>query len=365
MTRVPYLDLGRLQRELEDELGEALRRVMASGRYVLGPEVAAFEAEWAAYCGAAHCVGVGNGLNALELVLRAWGVGPGDEVVVPSNTYIATWLAVTHVGATPVPVEPDPRTCNLDPARVEAALTPRTRALLPVHLYGQCADLGPLLELARERGLAVVDDAAQAHGARLGELRVGALCDATAFSFYPTKNLGALGDGGAVVTDDESVASRVRRLRSYGEAERYTSVEYGRNSRLDALQAAALRVKLPRLEAWGERRRELAHRYGERLAGSGLGLPVEAPGTTHAWHLYVVRSPERDRLREALAARGVDSLVHYPRALHEHPAYTALARPALASSEQLAREVLSLPLYPQLRDDEHEAVCAAITEVTA
>jgi dTDP-3-amino-3,4,6-trideoxy-alpha-D-glucose transaminase len=210
-----------------------------------------------------------------------------------------------------------------------------------------------------------VDDAAQAHGARVGDRLVGALCDATAFSFYPTKNLGALGDGGAVVTSDEGIAARVRRLRSYGEAERYVSVEYGRNSRLDALQAAALRVKLPRLEAWNERRRQLANRYAVRLADVGVGLPVESPGTTHAWHLYVVRAPERDRLRDALAARGVETLVHYPRALHQHPAYAALARPGLARSEELARDVLSLPLYPQLRDEEHEAVCQAIAEVLA
>jgi dTDP-4-amino-4,6-dideoxygalactose transaminase len=363
--KVPFLDLGRETEELRAELDAAYGRVVDSGVFLGGEEVAAFEEELAAWCGAGHAVAVASGTDALELALRAAGVGPGDEVVTAANTCVPTVAAIVAAGATPVLADVDPVTWTLDPESAAAACGPRTRALVPVHLYGQCADLGPLLALARERGLAVVDDAAQAHGARHGERRVGGLCDATAFSFYPTKNLGALGDGGAVAADDESVAARVRRLRSYGEAERYTSVEYGRNSRLDALQAAALRVKLPRLEAWGERRRELARRYGERLAESGLGLPVEAPGTSHAWHLFVVRSPERERLREALAARGVETLVHYPRALHQHPAYAALARAGLARSEQLAREVLSLALYPQLRDDEHDRVCEAIAEALA
>ena len=259
----------------------------------------------------------------------------------------------------------DPVTYTVDVGSVERACGPRTRALVPVHLYGQCADLGPLLELARERGLAVVDDAAQAHGAALGDRRVGSLCDATAFSFYPTKNLGALGDGGAVVTDDAALAERVRRLRSYGEDERYRSVEYGRNSRLDSLQAAVLRAKLPRLERWNERRRELAAQYARALADTGLTLPAELPGTRHAWHLYVVRTGNRESLRDALAARGIETLVHYPRALHQHPAYASLAHAGLEQSERLADEVVSLPLYPQLQDDEIERVCDAIVEVLA
>jgi dTDP-3-amino-3,4,6-trideoxy-alpha-D-glucose transaminase len=362
---VPFLDLRRETEELRDELDAAYGRVLSAGVFLGGAEVAAFEEELAAWCGARHAVAVDSGTDALELALRAVGVEPGDEVITAANTCVPTVAAIVAAGATPVLADVDPVTYTLDPESAAAVCGPRTRALVPVHLYGHCAELGPLLELARGRGLAVVDDAAQAHGAQLGERRVGALCDATAFSFYPTKNLGALGDGGAVTTDDAGLAERVRRLRSYGEAERYTSVEWGRSSRLDALQAAVLRVKLPRLEGWNERRRALAERYGLLLADSGLGLPVEAPGTRHAWHLYVVRSQERERLREELGARGVQTLVHYPRALHQHPAYAALAHSGLARSEELAREVLSLPLYPQLEDAELDRVCAAIGEVLA
>jgi len=362
---VPFLDLRRQNEELRGELDAVYARVLNSGVFLGGAEVSAFEEELAAWCGAREAVAVASGTDALELALRAVGVGvePGDEVITAASTCVPTVAAIVAAGGTPVLADIDPVTYTLDLDSVLEACRPRTRALVPVHLYGQCADLGPLLELARDRGLAVVDDAAQAHGAELGGRRVGGLCDATAFSFYPTKNLGALGDGGAVVTDDAGVAARVRRLRSYGEDERYRSIEFGRNSRLDALQAAVLRLKLPRLEGWNERRRELAAGYGRLLAESELTLPTEAPGTRHAWHLYVVRAREREPLRAALATRGIETLVHYPRALHEHPAYGALARPGLERSEELAREALSLPLYPQLEDDEVNRVCAALDEV--
>ncbi len=362
---VSFLDLRRETEELRSELDAAHERVLESGVFLGGEEVASFEDEFAAFCGAREAVCVGSGTDALELALRAVGVGPGDEVITAANTCVPTVAAIVAAGAGPVLADVDPVTYTVDVGSVERACGPRTRALVPVHLYGQCADLGPLLELARERGLSVVDDAAQAHGAALGDRRVGSLCDATAFSFYPTKNLGALGDGGAVVTDDAALAERVRRLRSYGEDERYRSVEYGRNSRLDSLQAAVLRAKLPRLERWNERRRELAAQYARMLADTGLTLPAELPGTRHAWHLYVVRTDNRESLRDALAARGIETLVHYPRALHQHPAYASLARAGLEQSERLADEVVSLPLYPQLQDDEVERVCEAIVEVLA
>jgi len=362
---VPFLDLRRQTEELRGALDGACERVLDSGVFLGGAEVAAFEEEFAAWCGAREAVAVGSGTDALEFALRAVGVGQGDEVITAASTCIPTLAAIVAAGGTPVLADINLVTYTLDLDSVVEVCGARTRALLPVHLYGQCADLGPLLELARDRGLAVVDDAAQAHGAELGDRRIGGLCDATAFSFYPTKNLGALGDGGAVVTDDPGLAGHVRRLRSYGEVERYRSAEYGRNSRLDALQAAALRVKLPRLEDWNERRRELARRYGSLLAESQLTLPAESPGTRHAWHLYVVRVRERERLREALAVQGIETLVHYPRAVHQHPGYTALARPGLERSEELAREVLSLPLYPQLEDVEVDRVCAALGEALA
>ena len=271
---VPFLDLRAAHAEVRDALDAAYRRVVGSGAYVLGAEVEAFEREFAAYCGVGHCVGVGNGLDALHLVLRAYGVGPGDEVVVPSNTFVATWLAATHAGATPVPVEPDPATYNLDPARLEAAITPRTRAIVAVHLYGQPADMDPVREVARRHGLPVVEDAAQAHGARYRGRRAGALGDAAAFSFYPGKNLGGLGDGGAVTTDDAALADRVRVLRNYGSREKYHNEVVGVNSRLDPLQAAFLRAKLPHLDAWNARRAAVAARYLDGLGGvGGAGWP--------------------------------------------------------------------------------------------
>lgn len=337
--------------------------MLEGGVFLGGAEVAAFEEEFAAWCGADEAVAVGSGTDALELALRAVGVGPGDEVITAASTCVPTLAAIVSTGATPLLADTDPVTYTLDPESVLSVCGPRTRALVPVHLYGQCADLGPLLDLGRERGLAVVDDAAQAHGAELAGRRVGGYCDATAFSFYPTKNLGALGDGGAVVTRDAELAERVRRLRSYGEVERYVSAGYGRNSRLDALQAAVLRAKLQRLEGWNERRRELAARYGRLLAELPLTLPAELPGSRHARHLYVIRVGERARVREALAAQEIETLVHYPRALHQHPAYTELAHPGLERSERLAQEALSLPLYPQLEDAEVDRVCAALAEV--
>jgi dTDP-4-amino-4,6-dideoxygalactose transaminase len=361
---IPFLDLRSINARHEAEFREALERVLASGWFIQGRELEAFEAEFAAYCGAKHCVGVGNGLDALHLVLRALGIGPGDEVIVPSNTFIATWLAVTYCGAKPVPVEPDPRTFNLDPDRVEAAITPRTRAIVPVHLYGLPADMDAIVAIAARHGLRVIEDAAQAHGARQRGRRTGALGDAAAFSFYPGKNLGALGDGGAITTDDAELARAVRALSSYGSHEKYRHVVKGFNSRLDELQAAFLRVKLRRLDADNERRRAIADRYRERVAGAKLLLPQCPPGLEHVWHLFVVRSQRRDALQRALLERGVQTLIHYPVAPHLQGAYLDLGAGAgsYPLSEQLHREVLSLPIGPTMSDDDVDAVARAVED---
>src|SRR5262245_46017336 len=282
--QVPFLDLKDTYLEIKDELDAAYQRVMNSGWYILGEEVTAFEKEFAEYCGARHCVGVGNGLEALQLILRAMGIGPGDEVIVPANTYIATWLAVSNAGATVVPVEPDERTFNLDPELIKAAITPKTKAILPVHLYGQPADMDPINEIARRRGLRVIEDAAQAHGACYRNRRAGSLGDAAGWSFYPTKNLGAYGDAGAVTTDDDALADRVRLLRNYGSVSKYYNEEKGINSRLDELQAAFLRVRLKYLAEWNRRRGRIAARYLEELRETDLILPAVCEGAEPVWH---------------------------------------------------------------------------------
>lgn len=349
---VPFLDFTPIHDELGAELDRAYMRVMRSGWFVLGREVEAFEEAFARYCCAPHCVGVGNGLDALTLVLRAWDIGAGDEVIVPSNTYIATWLAVSIAGARPVPVEPDPATFNIDPGRIEAAITPRTRAILPVHLYGQAADMTAIREIGSRHGLKILEDAAQAAGARHRGARAGALADAAGFSFYPGKNLGAFGDGGAVVTADAKLAARVRLLRNYGSAEKYRNVEKGVNSRLDELQAALLQPRLLVLDEWNARRSRFAQRYLEGLAGSALRLPAVGSGNEHTWHLFVVRSRQRKALQERLAAHGVQTLIHYPVPPHLQPAYADLgfARGAFPVSEAMHDEVLSLPMGPHLAD---------------
>lgn len=363
-VKVPFLDLRDVYLELAPELEAAFRRVMDSGWYMLGPEVEAFEREFAAYCGARFCVGVGNGLDALHLILRAWGIGPGDEVIVPANTYIATWLAVSYAGARPVPVEPDPRTYNLDPQRLEAAISTRTKAILPVHLYGLPADMDPICAVARLHGLKVIEDAAQAHGARYKKRRVGALGDAAGFSFYPTKNLGAFGDGGAVVTDDPELAGRVAALRNYGSRRKYENEVKGYNSRLDELQAALLRVRLSHLDEWNERRRARAHLYISLLSGLPLTLPYEPTWTEHAWHLFVIRTARREALQRLLDARGVGTLIHYPIPPHLQPAYVELGlrNGALPVTEAIHREVLSLPLGPRLSEEQARCVAAAVAE---
>jgi dTDP-4-amino-4,6-dideoxygalactose transaminase len=367
MTQVPFLDLRAAYLELKTQIDAAISRVLESGWYILGPEVEAFETEFAAFCQAAACVGVANGLDALHLALRALGIGAGDEVIVPSNTYIATWLAVNYCGATLVPVEPNETTFNIDPAQIEAAITPRTRALLPVHLYGQPADLDPILAIGRKHGLKVIEDAAQAHGARYKDRRVGAHSDAVAWSFYPGKNLGALGDGGAVTTNDPQIADRIRVLRNYGSREKYVNETRGFNSRLDPIQAAILRVKLAHLEEWNARRSAVAQYYRQELRGAQIILPSVAEWAEPVWHLFVIRNEKRDGLLRQLSERGVGTLIHYPIPPHLQNAYreNGWGDGAFPIAERMAREVLSLPMGPHLSLEWARKVVSALLEVRA
>lgn len=359
---IPFLDLKASYLALQPAIDEAVLRVLHSGYYVGGPEVEDFESAFARYCEATHCAGVGNGLDALVLTLRALDIGPGHEVIVPANTFIATWLAVSQVGATPVPVEPLPSTCNIDPASIEAALTPRTRAIMPVHLYGQPADLDPILAIARAHGLAVIEDAAQAQGATYKGQRIGAHSDAVTWSFYPGKNLGALGDAGAVTSRRADVIERIRLLRNYGSKVKYQHEVQGVNSRLDPIQAAVLRVKLAHLDDWNTRRQAIAERYLIGLQGLPLALPTVAPWATSAWHLFVVHTPERDALRSHLEHSGVQTLIHYPEPPHRQAAYAAQfdMRDDFPLSTQMGRECLSLPIDPQMSMAQVDAVIDAV-----
>ncbi len=364
---IPFFDLRPLHQELRPELDAAWARVLESGSYILGDEVEAFEREFAAFCGARHAIGMGNGLDALHLILRAMGIGDGDEVLVPATTFIATWLAVSLAGARPVPVEVDPETANLDPARIEAAITPRTRAVIAVHLYGQPADMDAIAEVCRPRGIRIVEDAAQAHGAGYRGRRAGVLGDAAAFSFYPTKNLGALGDAGAVTTDDDGLAERLRLLRNYGSKVKYQHEIEGFNTRLDPLQCALLRVKLAHLDRETGLRREIAARYLRDLAGiERLRLPSVLPGTEPVWHLFVVRHPRRDELRAKLERRGIGTLIHYPIAPHRTEVYARQGWKAgdFPASEELADTVLSLPMGSHLTPAMQDEVVAALRELS-
>ena len=347
---VPFLDLGAAYRELQPEIDAAIARVLASGQYVGGSEVERFESEFASYCGAAFAVGVGNGLDAIHLALRAMGIGPGDEVIVPSNTYIATWLAVSQCGARPVPLEPDEQTYNINPKSIEAAITPRTKVILPVHLYGQPADMDTIIAIARKHGLRVLEDAAQAHGAYYKGERLGAHGDIVAWSFYPGKNLGAMGDGGCVTTNDPIIAERISLLRNYGSSVKYVNEIQGYNSRLDPLQAAVLRVKLAYLDHWNDRRRSIAARYKQELAGCNLVLPYVPDWAEPAWHLYVVQFPHRSVLQEKLNKAGISTIIHYPYPPHLQGAYNShgFSSGAFPVTEKMANCCLSLPIGPHL-----------------
>ncbi|MEA2163621.1 MAG: hypothetical protein QOK37_1748 [Thermoanaerobaculia bacterium] len=359
---VPFLDLKEPYVELKHEIDAALQRVASSGWYILGAEVRAFEEEYAAWCGAAHCVGVSNGLDALHLTLRAWDIGPGDEVIVPANTYVATWLAVSYAGATPVPVEPDARTYNIDPERIAAAVTKRTKAIMAVHLYGQPADMDAINAVAGEHGLKTLEDCAQAHGAELRGRPAGTLADAAAWSFYPGKNLGALGDAGAVTTNDSQLAERIRTLANYGSRVKYHNIEKGFNCRLDELQAAVLRAKLPFVHQWNARRSAVAGRYLAAMQRDDIALPFVPGFVKPVWHLFVIRTKGRDTLQEKLAAAGIGTLIHYPIPPFEQPAYAELSARAKEwpISSAIAREVLSLPIGPHMSDEQIERVIEAI-----
>ena len=359
---IPFLDLKSPYLELKEELDSAYRRVMESGWYILGTELSAFEDEFAAYCEIQHCIGVANGLDALHLIVRAYGIGTGDEVIVPSNTYIATWLAVTHAGATPVPVEPDIRTYNIDPAKIEHLITPKTKAIMVVHLYGQPADMDPINELALKHGIKVIEDCAQAHGARYKGRRVGTIGDAAGFSFYPGKNLGALGDGGAVTTNDPELAKRIAVLRNYGSQLKYHNEIIGFNSRLDELQAALLRVKLKKLDEWNIRRCKVAEHYlRELLSHEKLILPYVPDWAEPVWHLFVVRNAQRDVMQKTLNIAGVGSMIHYPIPPHLQEAYSELGykEGSFPIAEQIHKDVLSLPMSPNMTTEQVMLVIAS------
>jgi dTDP-3-amino-3,4,6-trideoxy-alpha-D-glucose transaminase len=360
---VKFLDLTIPHLEIREELNEAFHRVVTRSSFILGPEVAAFEDEFARYCEADHCVTVGNGCDALEIALRALGIGPGDEVIVPGTTFAATWFAVSRVGAAPVPVEVTEDTVTLDPSAFEAAIGEKTRAVIPVHLYGHPAEMDRICAIARRNGLYVIEDAAQAHGATYAGRRAGSLGDVAAFSFYPGKNLGALGDAGAVLTNDADVAERLRRIRNYGSDEKYVHREIAGNSRMDEMQAAFLRVKLAHLDAWNQQRKMLARRYHNRLAklAPHVLAPIARENCEPSWHLYVVRASDRDRVRKELERREIGTLIHYPIPNHKQEAYSAMNQHlSLPITERLAESVLSLPMGPHLSEEDVDEVCDAL-----
>lgn len=358
---IPFLDLGAAYRELGNEIDTSIARVLDSGLYILGPEVDDFEINFSKYTNSAHTIGVANGLDALHLGLKALDIAPGDEVIVPSNTFIATWLAVSQCGALPIPVEPEFGTSNIDASKIEAAITPKTRAIIVVHLYGQPADLSPILQIAKKYGLKVIEDAAQAHGARYKGARIGAHSDLVTWSFYPGKNLGAFGDGGAITTNNSGLNGRLRELRNYGSQVKYIHESKGFNSRLDPLQAAVLNVKLNHLDEWNARRYAIADCYLNTITNSRVSLPGVPDWADPVWHLFVIRHPNRDALREKLQNEGVQSLIHYPIPPHMQSAYLKdFVGKEYPASEELAKTVLSLPIGPHLSIHDAQIVAQLI-----
>jgi len=361
---IKFVDLGRQYRDIQAEIRVAIDDVLETGAFIMGPQLRAFEANFAAYCGAKYCVGVGSGTAALELALLGLGLEPGDEVILPANTYIATAIAVSAAGGKPVLVDVDERTSNIDPALIEAAITSRTVGILPVHLYGRPAAIGEILTIAEKHGLFVLEDACQAHGARALGKRVGTFGKAAAFSFYPGKNLGAYGDGGAITTDDAALYERLLQLRDFGQTRKYHHETKGTNSRLDTVQAAILSVKLKRLDAWNDRRRAAAKTYERLFSGSDVVTPALAVGEDSVWHLYVVRVPDRAHVMDALAAADIQSGIHYPIPIHQQGAYAELhdLRGNLPVTERLAPEILSLPIFPEITGEELERVASTVIE---
>lgn len=359
---IPFLDLGAAYKELQSEIESVVLASLRSGWYIGGEDVETFESEYSAYCEANHCVAVANGLDALHLALLALEVKPGDEVIVPSNTFIATWLAVSQCGAIPVPVEPDPDTYNIDPWQIESAITAKTKVILPVHLYGQPADMDPILAIARKHGLRVLEDAAQAHGARYKGKRIGSHGDAVTWSFYPGKNLGAFGDGGAVTTNNAEIADRIAVLRNYGSRIKYVNEVQGYNSRLDPIQAAALRVKLRKLDEWNARRAKIADSYKNALSGTAFKLPNVPAWAEPVWHLFVVQCSQRDHLQKSLQEAGISTLIHYPIPPHLQTAYTDLnlRDGQFPIAESIAKHAISLPIGPQLGSQEVQTVITTL-----
>jgi dTDP-4-amino-4,6-dideoxygalactose transaminase len=363
---IPFLDLKKINSTYKNKLHEALDSVIDNGWFILGEHTSNFESNFAKFCGSNYCIGVGNGLEALHLVLRAWNIGPGDEVIVPSNTYIATWLAVSYTGATLVPVEPELDSFNINPNAIKAAISPRTKAIIAVHLYGQAANMAEIMSIANKNGIKVLEDAAQAHGATFNSKRVGNLAHAAAFSFYPGKNLGALGDGGCITTNDQQLSEMLATLRNYGSRKKYHNEVIGYNSRLDELQSAFLNVKLPFLDEENARRQEIAAIYNQGLAGvNGIELPRVSTFANHVWHLYVIRHPERDWLQSQLATKQIATLIHYPIPPHLQPAYSGLGyrKGSFPISELLHEQVLSLPIGPTMSKTEAEFVVESIRSI--
>lgn len=364
---IKFLDLKKINERFRDELDAVTKRVLDSGWYLLGKENEAFEAEFAAYCGVKHAIGCANGLDALKLIIRAYGFGPGDEVIAPANTYIASLIAISANGATPVLVEPDIGTYLIDPAKIEEKITSRTKAIMVVHLYGRVCEMGAIDVLAKKHGLKVIEDCAQAHGAYFGDRRVGNLGDAAGFSFYPGKNLGCLGDGGAVTTNDDELATKIRALRNYGSDVKYHFPYRGTNSRLDEIQAAWLRVKLPHLDADNVRRAEIAARYCREITNERVSLPVEdvrrETGEVklgNVWHVFPVRVERRDEFQAYLTEKGIQTVIHYPIPPHRQPAYTEWHGLKLPITEKIHETIISLPISPVMTDDEVSAVVAAV-----
>ncbi|MBR0191260.1 MAG: DegT/DnrJ/EryC1/StrS family aminotransferase [Thermoguttaceae bacterium] len=362
MIKIPFLDLKPVNEQYRAEIDAAIQRVLDRGWYLLGQEITDFEHVFASYCGVEHCVGVANGLDALTLIVQAYGFGPGDEILVPSNTYIATILSISRNGCTPVLVEPDERTFNIDPDEIEAKITPKTRAIMVVHLYGQAVQMGKIQAIARKYGLKIIEDAAQGHGALWNGKRTGSLGDAAGFSFYPGKNLGCLGDGGAVTTNDPELAEKIRALRNYGSHVKYQNLYKGANSRLDELQAAVLSVKLKYLDADNEKRREIARFYRAEILNPNVILPTVEDENAHIWHLFVIRSTRRDELQKYLAENGIGTQIHYPIPPHKQAAYSEWNHLSYPIAERLSREVLSLPMSPVLTKVEMEYVVERINQ---
>jgi len=367
LVKVPYLDLKAQYRSIKSEIDGAVARVLDSCQFVLGPEVAGFEQEFAAYCGTSDCVALNSGTSALHLALLAADIGPGDEVITVPFTFVASVAAVVYTGARPVLVDIDRRSFTMDPAAIEGAITPRTKAILPVHLYGQPADMDPILAIAKKHRLVVIEDAAQAHGAKYKGRPVGSLGDMACFSFYPAKNLGAYGEGGAVTTNNKEYAQKVRVLRDWGQDRKYHHVLRGFNYRMEGFQGAILRVKLRHLEIWTETRRAIAYKYHELLADSELELPLELPGTRHVYHVYTIRTADRESLRAGLEKLGIQTAIHYAIPAHLQPAYADLGydKGSLPQSESAAEQVLSLPIYPELAEDAVRLVAEAVSKVVA